>query len=147
MYEVQYCGMSYIPPSPRSEVEVPEKNTPVGTLVQHVRPPSALPSKSSILDNMGQKLERTETKSDHLLVAALTSPPNLCHVLYKESYDTFMKKKDPVVFTAHCWTPHQSIYVACEGGQLLLADSETGAIKVVANPQIAQVYIAAIKHF
>ena len=119
---------------------MPDKNTPVGTLVQLLRPASALATKSSILD-MGQKLERTETKSDHLLVAALTSPPDISHILYTESYDTFMKKKDPVVFTAHCWTPHQSIYVACEGGQLLLADSETGAIKVVANPQIAQVYI------
>ena len=111
---------------------MPDKATPVGTLVQPMKPPPSLPTKTSTL-------ERAETKSDHPLVAALSSPPNLSHVLYKESYNKFMTKKNPVVFTSHCWTPHQSIYVGCEGGQVLLADPETGTIKVVANPRVAQV--------
>lgn len=114
------------------EVEVPDRATPVGTLVPPMKPPPTLPAKTSTL-------ERAETKSDHPLVAAVSSPPNLSNVLYKESYNAFMKKKNPVVFSSHCWTPHQSIYVGCEGGQVLLTDSETGTIKVVANPCIAQV--------
>ena len=111
---------------------MPDRATPVGTLVQPMKPPPTLPAKTSTL-------ERAETKSDHPLVAAVSSPPSLSNVLYKESYNAFMKKKNSVVFTSHCWTPHQSIYVGCEGGQVLLADSETGTIKVVANPCISQV--------
>lgn len=60
-------------------------------------------------------------------------------MLYKETYDEFTKDKNPVVLTSHCWTSKQTIYVGCRGGQLLLADFDTGTINMVANPQLAEV--------
>ena len=86
---------------------------------------------------LGKKLEKMETKSNHLF--SLYSPPDMSKVLYEESFDEFVRKKDPVVLTCQCWTPHQSVYIGCAGGQLLLADFEGGAVKVLSNPQITKV--------
>ena len=44
-----------------------------------------------------------------------------------------------VVPTSHCWTNQATIYIGCQGGQLLLTDFESGTTKVLTNPAILQV--------
>lgn len=111
-----------------SEAVLPEKSTPVGHLTYPI-----LPSTSKV-EHVGQKLERMDTKLDHGLT--LFNPTEMSKVLYSESYDDYMHKSNPVQPTCHCWTPEQSIYVGCVGGQLLMLESDSGLTKVIANPQL-----------
>lgn len=111
------------------ETRVPDKSTPVGTITHPPLPPPSLHKKSSSPDQTGTKL----TTSDHF------KSPDLSHVLYKETYDEFTKDKNPVVLASHCWTSKQTVYVGCQGGQLLLADFDTATINMVANPRLAEV--------
>ena len=93
------------------------------------------------MSHVGRKLERSETKSDQLL----SSPPGMSRVLYKESYDDFVRERQPVVLTSHCWTAQQSIYLGCSGGQLLQVDFESGEVIVLTNPQLAQVSVNGVR--
>lgn len=138
--------ITYPTTEPSRELELPDKSMPVGTSVSPKRPP-AIPQKASTTSDhqlaaaSSKKLNREETKSKH----HLTSPPDLSNVLYRETYDEFMRQKDPVLLKTHCWTPQQSIYLGCAGGQLLLAEFEAGLVKVVANPQAIQVCLVALE--
>lgn len=62
-------------------------------------------------------------------------PPNMSEVFYKESYEDFIEVKEPVELRSFCWTPRQSLYVGCAGGQLLSVDFDTGSTTVLVNPQ------------
>ena len=75
-----------------------------------------------------------DTKLDHGLT--LFNPTDMSKVLYSESYDDYMHKSNPVQPMCHCWTPEQSIYVGCAGGQLLMFESDSGVTKVIANSQL-----------
>ena len=83
---------------------------------------------------MKSTLKRKDTLIDHGV--SLFTPPNMSSVLYQETYDNFMQKKQPVKLTSHCWTPKQSIYIGCAGGQLLLAEFDSGSVRVLVNPQL-----------
>ena len=67
-----------------------------------------------------------------------SSLTNMGSVLYKESYSDFLHKKDPVLLSAHCWSAQQGLYLGCSGGQLMVADTDTGIITVLANPELTQ---------
>ena len=146
--------VAYLISAPPREVQLPDTSAPVGTLVKP-REPLVIPQKVSVTSNpnvaaaSSKKLDKQETESD-LHVASLTSPPDLSGVLYRETYDEFLQRKDPVVLKSHCWTPHQSVYIGCADGQLLLADFEGGVVKVLANPQAIQVHdltSICVRHF
>ena len=123
---------------PGSELEVPECSSPVGSRTHPKQPPFVVASKiSKSMSHMGRKLERSETKSGQFFSA----PSNMSTVLYKESYDEFVREKQPVVLTSHCWTTKQSVYFGCLGGQLLQVDFESGEVIVLANPQLVQVSV------
>ena len=65
----------------------------------------------------------------------LYTPPNMSEVYFKGSYQDFIKHKQLVVPTSLCWTPLHSVYVGCDGGQLLLVKSDTGKATLLINPQ------------
>lgn len=62
-------------------------------------------------------------------------PPNMSEVLYKESYEDFIRPRELMEVKSFCWTPKQSIYVGCAGGQLMMVDVDTGCTTVLVNPQ------------
>ena len=64
-------------------------------------------------------------------------PPNMSEVFYKDSYEDFVREKQPMEPVSHCWTPKQSIYVGCVGGQLVAVDFDTGTATVMVNQQPA----------
>ena len=65
--------------------------------------------------------------------------PDLTSILYTESYDKFIATKEPVVPAVQYWGPQQSVYIGCKGGQILVVDSESGLVTVLANPQMIEV--------
>ena len=84
------------------------------------------------------KIERRDTRLDGGIT--LFTPVDLSKALYPESYDSFMQKKATVEPKCHCWTPKQSVYVGCAGGQLLTIESDSGVTKILANPQLTVCY-------
>lgn len=102
-----------------SEVEIPDRLMPVGSRV------------SPKLQSAGVQ----ERRSAHGI--ALTTPPNMKQVLYKDSYDEFLQKRSPVEPVSHCWSAQQIVYIGSEHGQLLLVDFESGIVSIVANPEIS----------
>lgn len=91
-------------------------------------------SNDSKLEQAGQKLERRDTKLDGGIT--LFTPSDVSKVLYPESYDEFMHQRVHVEPVCHCWTPKQSVYVGCSGGQLLMMESDSGVTRLLANPQL-----------
>lgn len=79
-----------------------------------------------------KKLERKSTKPGF----AVLSPPNMKQVVYQESFDEFMQKRLPVKPVSHCWSAQETVYVACEDGQLLQVFFETGIVTILVNPDI-----------
>ncbi len=110
---------------------LPDIKAVVGHLSQPLIPSLSNDSK---LEQVGQKLERRDTKLDGGLT--LFTPSDLSKVLYPESYDDFIRKRVSVEPLCHCWTPKQSVYVGCSGGQLLVMESDSGVTKLLANPQL-----------
>ena len=119
-----------------SEVQLPDKTACVGSQVSPLDPPITL-TKNPTIEHTTKKLEKTDTRSSTF--APLYSPPDMDRVLYAQSYDEFVAKKAPVFPTSHCWTTHQSVYIGCRGGQLLLAEFESGVVKMVSNPEVLEV--------
>lgn len=119
---------------PRQAV-LPDVETPVGYQTDPILLSSSTETR---LEHAGQKLERRDTKLDGGVT--LFTPIDMTKVLYSETYDEFMCKKVPVEPKSHCWTPKQSIYVGCSGGQLLMIESDSGVTKMLANPQLAVSY-------
>jgi WD40 repeat protein len=99
------------------DVDLPEKDTPVGSLLQ---------AHASFKDK--------ETTEQPVEIQGIVS--NMSTVLYTMSYDERVRKVCPVVPVTHCWTAHGSIYIGCEGGQILLTDFDSGTIKILVNPSI-----------
>lgn len=109
-----------------SEVQLPEKSAEVGSLTNPKVPPPNPASKS-----LSNELQLAGVGTG----GALFAPPNMAEVYYKEPYDEFIKLKEAVVLKSLCWTPKQSIYIGCDGGQLLIVDVDSGCTTVVVNPQ------------
>ena len=108
-------------------MRLPDKDMLVGTTLQPPHPPLYVIQQKSSTSEHTAKLTATDS----------FIPPDLLHVMYKETYDEFVGERSPVVLASHCWTAQQTLYVGCAGGQLLLADFETSTIKVMANPQVS----------
>lgn len=107
-----------------SEVELPEITAEVGaTTTPKIPPPTTFISSD-------KDLQAPVATSVGLFV-----PPNMSEVLYKESYDEFVRLKEPIEPRALCWTPKQSIYVGCGGGQLMMVEFDSGCVTVMVNPQ------------
>lgn len=111
-----------------SEVKLPEKTAEVGSkTVPKVPPPtSTLPS-----------VAESDVQSAGVMgtTMGLFVPPNMSEVFYKDSYEEFIRVKQPVEVRAHAWTPKQSIYVGCGGGQLILVEFDTGCTTLLVNAQ------------
>ena len=67
---------------------------------------------------------------------SLCTPPNMSEVCYKDSYQNFIKNNKPMMPKSLCWTPKHSVYVGCDGGQLMVVDVDTGTTTVLVNPQL-----------
>jgi hypothetical protein len=65
----------------------------------------------------------------------LFTPPDMSKVYYKESYEEFVRLKEPVEPKSVCWTPKQELYVGCTGGQLMLVDFDSGGTTILVNTQ------------
>lgn len=112
------------PPLPNSEIELPENTSDVGTKTNPKVPPptAAFSFTDTVLQPSGAGM-------------GFFMPPNMSEVFYKESYEDFIEVKEPVELRSFCWTPRQSLYVGCAGGQLLSVDFDTGSTTVLVNPQ------------
>lgn len=102
---------------------MPEKTAGVGSSTKPVVPP---PTHGGFL---GTDIQTTGTSTN----MGLFIPPNMSEVLYKDTYEEFIREKELVETKSHCWTPKQSVYVGCAGGQVLLVDFDTGCTTVVVN--------------
>lgn len=60
-------------------------------------------------------------------------PPNMSEVLYKESYEEFIKERELMELKSFCWTPQQNLYVGCAGGRLLSVEFDSGSVSVLVN--------------
>lgn len=103
----------------------------MGTTLQ----PPQLPLSSTQVQSKVDETELTHATLDQSRL------PDLSNVLYKETYDEYIHDKSPVVLASHCWSSQQTLYVGCRGGQLLMVDFDTGAIKVLANSQVKAVLL------
>ncbi len=61
-------------------------------------------------------------------------PPNMSNVFFKESYEEFIKVREPIEMKSFCWTPRQNLYVGCAGGQLVSVEFDSGCVDVLVNP-------------
>ena len=106
---------------------MPEKNAEVGSVtVPKVPPPNLcfIPA-----ENEMQAAGTAGASSMGMFV-----PPNMSEVLYKESYEEFIKDREPMELKSFCWTPKQNLYVGCAGGQLVSVEFESGCVSVLVNP-------------
>lgn len=121
LWTLEQCGPQNLQ-SP-TEIHLPELSCHVGQSDSH---------DSTTNDNEyrpGMKVEKTTSEA--------TFPvPDMTAVMYSESYDKFMATKDLVIPESQCWGPQQCLYVGCKGGQILAVDPESGAVTVLANPQV-----------
>lgn len=107
---------------------MPEKTAEVGSRTAPKVPP---PTTAGFPPTMDTDIQSTGIGAN----MGLFIPPNMSEVFYKDSYEDFIKQKEPMEVKSHCWTPKQSIYVGCAGGQLVLVDFDTGCTTVIVNPQ------------
>ncbi len=106
-----------------SEIKLPEKVAEVGTKTSPV-------------------LTLLHTTSTNMLLppgigigssGGLFTPPNMSEVYYKGTYEDFVNMNEMVEMKSYCWTPKQTLYVGCSGGQLLSIEFDTGTATVLVN--------------
>lgn len=107
-----------------SEVELPEKTAEVGSGTSPMVPPPT----SDVTDKV---LQRASMAGGNV---GLFIPPDMSKVFYKESYEEFVRLKEPMEPRSFCWTPKQELYVGCAGGQLMMVDFDSGDASVLVNP-------------
>lgn len=110
-----------------SEVELPEKTAVVGSGTTPIVPP---PTSTFTIANKDMQASAAGAAGMGLFV-----PPDMSKVFYKESYEEFVRLKEPMEPRSLCWTPKQMLYVGCAGGQLMLVDFDSGSAAVLVNPQ------------
>lgn len=110
------------------EVELPEKTADVGNSTF----PKVPPPTSTI--NLTDKHVRRSSVGGAANIG-LFIPPDMSKVYYKESYEEFVRLKEPMEPKSLCWTPKQELYVGCAGGQLMMVDFDSGSATVLVNPQ------------
>lgn len=110
-----------------SEVELPEKTADVGSgTFPKVPPPT------SAINVTDKDMQQASVAGTNM---GLFVPPDMSNVYYKESYEEFVRLKEPMEPKSLCWTPKQEIYVGCAGGQLMMVDFDSGGATVLVNPQ------------
>ena len=120
------------------EIRLPERTCPVGTSEGH--DDSATKTAASAEHKSSTKVENVASEG------TLFAVPDLTSVLYTESYDEFIATKELVIPESQCWGSQQSVYIGCKGGQVLMVDSESGLVTVLANPQIIKVWPSRLGH-
>lgn len=112
-----------------SEVELPEKTAEVGSVTRPKVPP---PTSTT---NLVEKYPRRSSVGGAASIGLFT-PPDMSKVYYKESYEEFVKLKEPMEPRSLCWTPKHELYVGCTGGQLMMVDFDSGSTTILVNPQL-----------
>eukprot|EP00731_Ephydatia_muelleri_P020650 Em0013g377a len=125
LWTLEQCGPQTIQ-SP-IEIHLPELTCPVG----HPHSLDSAPVNAAAVEHkLSGKVDKMASEG------TLFAVPDMTSVMYAESYNEFAASRKMVVPESQSWGPQQTLYVGCRGGQILAVDSESGAVTILANPQV-----------